>query len=167
VVKETYAATTRVPAGTETMLHVVTEFEHEGAGRTESWQAPGRFRRVGYHTDGTIHAEETLRRLPSGGHEYRAFHRERGGDIIRVARTTDPDAYDIDVIESDDDLHAAVKRGELRFVGETVFRGSRRTSFYASSTTPAASSSRTLGSSLSAIPTAPWRSGSGPACFSI
>jgi hypothetical protein len=61
--------------------------------------------------------------LPSGGHEYRAFHRERGGDIIRVARTTDPDAYDIDVIESDDDLRAAVKRGELRFVGGTVFEG--------------------------------------------
>jgi rhamnose utilization protein RhaD (predicted bifunctional aldolase and dehydrogenase) len=30
VVKETYAATTRVPAGTKTMLHVVTELEHEG-----------------------------------------------------------------------------------------------------------------------------------------
>jgi hypothetical protein len=106
------------------MLHVVTELDHHGeTGRTESWEASGRFRRVGYHTDGSIHAEETLRRLPSGAYEYRAFHRERGGDVVRVARTTNPDAYDIDVIEPDEDLRAAVKRGELRFVGEALFEG--------------------------------------------
>jgi hypothetical protein len=124
VVANTYAATTRVPSGTKTMLHVVTQLEHEGdVGRMESWETADRFRRVGFHTDGSIHAEETLRRLPSGVYEYRAFHRESGGDVIRVARTTNPDAYDIDLIEPDEDLRAAVKRGELQFIGEALFEG--------------------------------------------
>jgi hypothetical protein len=124
VVKKAYAATTRGPSSTKTMLHVVTQLEHDGeTGRMESWEAADRFRRVGFHTDGSVHAEETLRRLPSGAYEYRAFHRESGGDFIRVARTRNPEAYDIDLIEPDEDLRAATKRGELRFIGETLFEG--------------------------------------------
>lgn len=124
VVEKAYAATTRVPSGTNTMLHVVTQLEHDGeVGRMESWEAGDRFRRLGFHTDGSIHAEETLGRLPSGAYEYRAFHRESGADVIRVARTRNPEAYDIDLIDPDEDLRAAVKRGELRFIGEAVFEG--------------------------------------------
>lgn len=124
VVKNAYGATTRAPSDTKTMLHVVTELEHDGeAGRMESWETAGRFRRVGFHTDGSIHAEETLRRLPSGVYEYRGFHRERGGDVIRVARTRNPEAYDIDLIDPDEDLRVAVQRGELRYIGEALFEG--------------------------------------------
>jgi hypothetical protein len=124
VIEETYGATTRAPSGTKTMLHVVTELEHDGeTGRMESWEAAGRLRRVGFHTDGSIHAEETLRRLPSGAYEYRGFHRESGGDVLRVARTTNPEAYDIDIIDPDEDLRAAVQRGELRYIGEAHFEG--------------------------------------------
>lgn len=124
VVEKAYAATTRVPLGTKTMLHVVTQLEHHGeTGRMESWEAADRFRRVGLHTDGSIHAEETLRRLPSGAYEYRAFHRESGGDVVKVARTRDPEAYDIDVIDPDEDLRAAMKSGELQFIGEALFEG--------------------------------------------
>jgi hypothetical protein len=124
VVAKAYSATTRAPSGTETMLHVVTELEHNGqTGRMESWETADRFRRIGFHTDGSIHAEETLRRLPSGAYEYRAFHRESGGDVVRVARTTNPEAFDIDFIDPDEDLRAAVQRGELRYIGEAVFEG--------------------------------------------
>lgn len=124
VVQKTYAATTRVPSGTKTMLHVVTQLEHHSeTGRMESWEAGNRFRRVGFHTNGSIHAEETLRRLPSGAYEYRGFHQESGGGVIKVARTRDPEAYDIDLIDPGEDLRAAVKSGELRFIGEVLFEG--------------------------------------------
>jgi hypothetical protein len=124
VVENVEAAATHVPSGGRTMLHVVTRLEGSaGEGTMEVWEAEGRFRRVGYHTDGSIHAEETLRPLPSGAYEYRAFHREPGGAVIRVARTRDPSAYDIDLVDPASDLRAAVEAGELEFVGEASFEG--------------------------------------------
>jgi hypothetical protein len=40
-----------------------------------------------------------------------------------VARTRDPSAYDIDLVDPASDLRAAVQTGELEFVGEAVFEG--------------------------------------------
>jgi hypothetical protein len=124
VVENAEAMATHVPSGGRTMLHVVTRLEgRAGHGTMEVWEADDRFRRVGYHTDGSIHAEETLRPLPSGAYEYRAFHREPGGAVIRVARTRDPSAYEIDLVDPASDLRAAVQAGELEFVGEASFEG--------------------------------------------
>jgi hypothetical protein len=123
IVKGARAATTRIPSG-RTMLHVVTRLEDsEGAGTMETWRAGDRYRRVGFHTDGSVHAEETLQPLSGGVYEYRAFHVERDGPVIRVARTSDPHAFDTDLIDPAEDLRAAVKRGALTFVGEAVFEG--------------------------------------------
>jgi hypothetical protein len=123
VVKQTEAAATDVPAGGRTILHVVTQLGRGPGGTMEVWEAGDRYRRVGYHTDGSIHAEETLRPLASGEYEYRAFHREPGGDVIRVARTSDPNAFDIDLVDPASDLRAAVEAGKLQFVGEASFEG--------------------------------------------
>lgn len=124
VVANVEAVATHVPANGRTMLHVVTRLEGRvGDGTMEVWEAGDRFRRVGYHTDGSIHAEETLRPLPGGGYQYRALHREPGGPVIRVAKTDDPTAYDIDLVDPAGDLRAAVEAGELEFVGEATFEG--------------------------------------------
>jgi hypothetical protein len=42
---------------------------------------------------------------------------------MRIAGTSNPEAYDIDLIDPDEDLRAAMKRGELRFIGEALFDG--------------------------------------------
>jgi hypothetical protein len=122
VVQNAEAMATHLPSGGRTMLHVVTRLEGSaGNGTMEVWEADDRFRRVG--SDGSIHAEETLRPLPSGAYEHRAFHREPGGAVIRVARTRDPSAYDIDLVDPASDLRAAVQAGDLEFVGEASFVG--------------------------------------------
>lgn len=124
IVERARVATTHIPSDKRTILHVVTRLEHGGEnGTMETWQAGDSFRRVGFHPDGSVHAEETLRPLGSGTYEYRAFHKERGGAVIRVARTRDPHAYDIDLIDPAEDLRAAVEAGELVFVGERSFEG--------------------------------------------
>jgi hypothetical protein len=124
VVERTYRATTRPPA-VGTILHVVTRLEtSDGNGTMESWQAGARLRRVGYHTDGSVHAEETQRRLPSGVYEYRSFHRnDDGSAVTTVSRGPHVRAPDIDLIDPARDLRAAVDVGELRFVRATRFEG--------------------------------------------
>jgi hypothetical protein len=123
VARKAEAVAVHVPSGGETMLHVVTQLGRGPGGTMEVWEAGNRYRRVGYHTDGSVHAEETLRPVASGGYEYRAFHREVDGEVIRVTRTRDPNAFDIDLVDPARDLRAAVQAGELEFVGEATFEG--------------------------------------------
>jgi hypothetical protein len=123
VARKAEAAAAHVPSGGETMLHVVTQLGRGPGGTMEVWQAGNRYRRVGYHTDGSIHAEETLRPVGTGGYEYRAFHQGPDGEVIRLARTRDPNAFDIDLVDPASDLRAAVQAGEFEFVGEASFEG--------------------------------------------